>query len=100
MSFESTGWLWKPSEATNDGTSPVMIARCRQRDGTYKYAVRQASAVMSKNGEWENEPMPSSRDDVFFLRCRFDSWEDAANAILKYCKPSGRFTAGVRTTVS
>jgi hypothetical protein len=100
MSFEATSWLWKPSEATNDGTSPVMIERCRQRDGSYKYAVRQAGAVMSKIGNWEHEPIPSSRDDEFFARCRFVSWADAANAILKHCKPSGRFAAGVRTKVN
>lgn len=69
-------------------------------DGDYRYAVRQASAVLSKTGEWEHEPIPSSRDDAFFLRCRFDSWEEAAKAILKYCKPQGRFAGGVRTTVN
>jgi hypothetical protein len=100
MSFESTSWLWKPSEATNDGASPIMIDRCRQRDGTYKYAVRQSGAVMSNSGQWEHEPIPSSRDDDFLARCRFDYWDDAAKAIVKHCKPSGRFAAGVRTTLN
>jgi hypothetical protein len=100
MSFTATVWRWDPSEKTNDGTCPVTIEQVRSMDGDYRYAVRQASAVLSKTGEWEHEPIPSSRDDAFFLRCRFDSWEEAAKAILKYCKPQGRFAGGVRTTVN
>ena len=100
MSFEATQWRWNPSKDTNDGTCPIVIDQVRSRNGHCMYAVRQAGAVMSKSGEWEHEPIPSSRDDAFFFRCRFDSWDDAAKAILKHCKPSGRFAAGVRTTVN
>jgi len=100
MSFEATQWRWEPSKDTNDGMHPVVIDQVRSRNGHCMYAVRQAGAVLSKSGEWEHEPIPSSRDDAFFLRCRFDSWEEAAKAILKYCKPQGRFAGGVRTTVN
>lgn len=91
MSFEATSWLWKPSEATGDYGLPIMIDRMRQMDGSIKYAVRQSGACLSRSGEWEYEPIPSSRDDEFFARCRFETWEDAAKAIIKYCKPKGRF---------
>ncbi len=60
-------------------------------DGSIKYAVRQSGACLNKLGEWEYEPIPSSRDEAFFCRCRFASWEDAAKAIEKHCKPQGRF---------
>jgi hypothetical protein len=42
---------------------------------------------------WEYEPMPSSRDDAFYLRCRFDTLEQAvetwnrANARLQRRRP-------------
>lgn len=91
MSFMSVQWMWNPSESTNDYGSPVTIDRCRQLDGTIKYAVRQSGACLSRNGEWEFEPIPSSRTDEFFKSFRFDTWQDAANAILNHCKPQGRF---------
>lgn len=91
MSFQATSWMWQPSEATGDYGLPIMIDRCRQMDGSIKYAVRQSGACLNRSGEWEYEPIPSSRDDEFLARCRFDTWEDAAKAIVKYCKPNGRF---------
>lgn len=36
------------------------------------WAIRQGgSRVLNHDGEWEHEPLPSSRDDDFFLRCRW-----------------------------
>lgn len=42
-----------------------------------KWAVRKGSFCLSKNGAWEHEPIPSSRDDEFYSRCRFDSLQSA-----------------------
>lgn len=42
-----------------------------------KWAVRRMSACLNRDGEWEYEPMPSSRDDEFYARCRFDSLKHA-----------------------
>jgi len=42
-----------------------------------KWAVRQLSRCLNKEGEWEWEPIPSSRDDAFYTRCRFDSLDEA-----------------------
>lgn len=42
-----------------------------------KWAVRRLSQCLARDGEWEYEPMPSSRDDEFYARCRFDSLECA-----------------------
>lgn len=36
-----------------------------------KWAIRQNGRCLNKDGEWEYEPMPSSRDEDFFARCRF-----------------------------
>lgn len=60
-----------------DDMSTVRLERCQQRDGSYKWAVRRGGACMNSDGLFEYEPMPSSRDDEFLMRCRFDSAESA-----------------------
>lgn len=45
-----------------------------------KYAVRNSGYCLNKKGSWEAEPLPSSRTDAFYKRCRFDTLEDAAKA--------------------
>lgn len=39
-----------------------------------KYAVTHIGYVFNSDGEWEYEPQPSSRDDEFLARTRFDYW--------------------------
>lgn len=56
------------------------IEKCVQRNGTVLWAVRDAGYVLNKAGEWEYEPLPSSRTDAFFSRCRFRSKEEAMQA--------------------
>lgn len=47
-----------------------------------RYAVRNGlGRCLNKSGEWELEPMPSSRDDAFYERCRFDSFAAAEAAM-------------------
>lgn len=41
------------------------------------------NGVLNKSLEWEYEPMPSSRDDEFIARTRFDSIELAVEAAQK-----------------
>lgn len=46
-----------------------------------RFCVRNGSSLcLNKEGNWEFEPMPSSRDDDFYKRCRFDTWKDAWEA--------------------
>lgn len=42
-----------------------------------KWAVRRGGNCLRKDGLWEHEPQPSSRDDAFYAMCRFDSLEEA-----------------------
>src|SRR5574337_49177 len=79
-----------------DDTSEVRLERCKQRDGSYKWAVRRGGACMNIDGEFEYEPMPSSRDNAFLARCRFDSaesayaaWELTHNVELRGAEPIG-----------
>jgi len=48
-----------------------------------RFAVRRIGDCLSKDGQWEYEPTPSSRDDAFYARCRFDTFEDAVAALKK-----------------
>lgn len=46
-----------------------------------KWAVRRCGFCLSADGEeWIREPMPSSRNEVFFDQFRFDSLEEAVAA--------------------
>lgn len=46
------------------------------------WKVTRGPCVLAKDGEWEYEPQPSSRDDEFYARCRYDTYDDAANAAM------------------
>lgn len=59
-----------------------LLVRVRYR-GRGKWAVCRLGDVLNRDGEWEWEPLPSSRDDAFFARCRFDSAADAIAAARK-----------------
>ena len=56
---------------TQDAPFAVTIDRCGQRSGPDLWAVRFKGMTMNHEGEWEWEPLPSSRDDEYLARCRF-----------------------------
>ena len=45
-----------------------------------KWCVRRRGDCLNHDAEWEWEPMPSSRDDDFYARCRFDTLAEAVAA--------------------
>lgn len=53
------------------------IEAVEQRDGSHLWAVRIGRQCLGKDGGWEWEPQPSSRDDDFFARCRWPTAEEA-----------------------
>ena len=55
----------------------VRLERMKQMDGSDLWAIRERGAVLNKKGQWEFEPIPSSRTSAFFKRCRFKSAEQA-----------------------
>ena len=78
----------------------ILIQRAWQMDGTALWAVRLDDNCLNKQGQWEWEPMPSSRDDEFLARCRFDSAEAAIEAALKehnFCSRCGKRTKDLTT---
>lgn len=62
----------------------VQIVVRKQRDGTKLWAVvNEAGDVLNKQGQWEWEPLPNSRDDDFMARCRFASPLEARDAYMR-----------------
>lgn len=65
----------------------VQIVACKQRDGSRLWAVRADTGwVLNKQGEWEVEPMPSSRSDAFLRRCRYLTPLEARDAHMRYLR--------------
>jgi hypothetical protein len=88
-SAQSDGWK---KDAVPDGVEiasyclteydDVIIQRVMQIAGPDLWAVRHAGSCLGKDGEWEYEPMPSSRNADFLSRCRFESAKEAIDAAL------------------
>ncbi len=64
-------------EMEQHGIAPCAFRFEHDRDlrvewrGTGLWAVVQGGACLNKEGQWEYEPLPSSRDEAFFDRCRY-----------------------------
>jgi hypothetical protein len=70
--------------------SPVHLERCERPEGDARWAIRHAGCCLNRKAEWEFEPIPSSRTDAFFARCRYDTIEEAL-AVWKLTDRKGRF---------
>lgn len=61
--------------------SMARVEACTQRNGDVLWAVRDhVDGCMSREGYFEPEPQPSSRDAEFLQRCRFTSAKEAFEA--------------------
>jgi hypothetical protein len=69
----------KVSEYILDQWQDLIDIRLELRIGFHgeKWAIMEKGTCLSKDGVWEYEPIPSSRNDEYLLRCRFDSPEQA-----------------------
>jgi hypothetical protein len=65
-----------PNEARVREDYPISIERCEGRQGI-TWAARRLGQCLNRQGEWEYEPQPSSRDEEFLARCRFETKEQA-----------------------
>jgi hypothetical protein len=55
-----------------------------------RWAICRGSMCFNKQGEWEHEPMPSSRTMPFFARTRFPSAVDAFRFLMRTLLKEGR----------
>jgi len=62
-----------------DGDDPVLVHRLNFRSGV-RYVVRQGDCCLSRDGEFDYEPMPSERTEEFLEHHRFASLEEAVEA--------------------
>lgn len=75
MRLTSTTWTDLDSGNRIEATRTTSNGACR-------FAVRNdMGQCLNKDGEWEYEHQPSSRDAAFYERCRFDKFFDAANML-------------------
>ena len=86
--YTATVWEQTASHRLLPDYNPVRIELVRRRTDPPLYAVRHMGFCLSKLGEWEYEPMPSSRDDAFLARCRYPTWETAAQSLERH-SPDG-----------
>lgn len=71
--------VWKVCKQGNE--KKPRIHRVEQPDSSYKFVVRLNEFCLNKDGQWESEPMPSSRANDFIKRTRFDDFESATMAV-------------------
>lgn len=67
----------------------IRVERTTSDKEPLKWAVRDRfQHALSCDGTWEYEPQPSSRDDEFLARCRFDTPVEAIGAYERYLQRS------------
>lgn len=64
-----------------DAGDEVRIEAAQQFDGRTLWKVSRRGSVLATDGQWESEPMPSSRDSDFLHRCRFGTPDEALHAL-------------------
>jgi hypothetical protein len=74
--------IWGDINAGKEEDRAVYIEAREGPEGR-KYAVIRDGSVLGKKGEWEYEPMPSSRTDKFIARTRYKSFDEAFNQFKK-----------------
>lgn len=88
------GSIWTPvqylrkSDLDSAAGLPVTVD-CVPGFNGIKWAVRRGKQCLNKNGVMEFEPLPSSRDEAFYRRCRWDSRGEAIMAADRYLAPKG-----------
>lgn len=67
---------------TAPGVDEVVIRKCYGHwlPKQPMWKVSHYGGTLNKDGRWEVEPQPSSRDDEYYARCRYDTYEEAEAA--------------------
>lgn len=68
----------------------VTVERALQLDGSSLWAIRQPNGFcMNHKGEWDFEPLPSSRTEKFLKSFRFETMDEAIEKALSATKQEG-----------
>ena len=85
----------RPWSFAIEGIKGVQICPVSGTDDAPRYAVRKDNdTCLNNEGQWEYEPLPSSRTHDFLQRCRYDSIESTVAAIEKLLNPQPESTLG------
>lgn len=85
--FQPTSWEILSADPRSElARLRVDMARGAERT---RYAVRFGGWCINKDLEEEHEPLPSSRDDAFYARCRWDTLEEAVDAAKAFAEKVG-----------
>lgn len=76
MNGKAFWWEGSPQEARLHGVRVTNMGN-PDENGPDRWAIRGSVGCLNKEGWWEYEPQPSSRDEDFFLRCRYSSAHEA-----------------------
>lgn len=66
----------------------VSLQAARQIDGSTLWKIIHGNVVLNKSGEWEFEPMPSSRDEAYLNRTRWADPHEAKAAWIAATHPN------------
>lgn len=79
------GLAIKPARLRNSVGGNVLVERRRGR-GSIKWCVMDVGLCLAKDGSWDYEPLPSSRDDKYLENHSFDTLREAIEAAMQ-CVP-------------
>jgi hypothetical protein len=68
------------------GGALVTLERAPQRDGPDRWAIRRGGNALGRDGEFEYEPLPSSRTEKFYRKYRFATVEEALKIWRKHLR--------------
>ena len=89
---------WSRYENPSDWMRAEIV--CAKFDGEQPthWAIREGGCCLTKEGLWEIEPHPSSRDDEYIARARYGSYTEAATHADKWIERRERFRAALETS--
>lgn len=87
-------WLLWENPRYNES---YFISKIRQLDGSYKFALitEGSCAIGKKDFALTPQPLPSNRDEHFYVEFRYDTWEEA---YIRWEEFHTMFPDGVYTT--
>jgi hypothetical protein len=81
LSLARAGYVVDAYALENGAMVQTTIQRARQIGGGDLWKVIRGSECLNHAGEWEYEPLPSSRDEEYLARCRFATADEAIAAV-------------------
>jgi hypothetical protein len=87
------------SRATHFAHGEAYVIRCEghRLPKSPMWKVEHCGFALAKDGLWECEPIPSSRNVEYYQRCRYDTYEDAVVALDAAMRPTEEESRGYET---